>query len=194
MRIAEKWRKRLSPNTLKNNAWIPYDTLEGRDYWEALQICRDWTKLNHEVLHDHVKDKLKYNSKLRFWNEHNFVFKFNDEFFHAKGATPILDIFVPDNHTGFRLVPLNMAEPILILQDSITFTIENLGFAPHGAGRNVSRTAHKKKGIADLAKETDGLDIRFFTGIPDDSELPSAYKNANQVREQIEEFGLGILS
>ncbi len=191
MKCAEKWRKRLSPNTLKVNAWIPYDTEEGRDYWEALQIVRDWTKLNHEVLHDSVKDKLKYNSGVRFWNEHNFVFKGGvDNFFHAKGATPMIDHFVPDNDTGLRLIPLNMAEPILIATRSNSEGVGALGFAPHGAGRNVSRTAHKKSGKADLALETKGLDARFYTGIPDVSELPSAYKNARQVIEQIDEFNL----
>ena len=35
-----------------------------------------------------------------------------------------------------------------------------------------------------------GLDIRSFCGVPDLSELPSAYKSAAQVRRQIESFGL----
>ena len=32
--------------TLKQNAWIPAETQEGRDYWDALQIIRRWTKAN----------------------------------------------------------------------------------------------------------------------------------------------------
>lgn len=44
--------------------------------------------------------------------------------------------------TGPRLIPLNMAEPVLIVEGNTTAT--NLGFAPHGAGRNMSRTQHKK--------------------------------------------------
>src|ERR1700726_919580 len=35
-----------------------------------------------------------------------------------------------------------------------------------------------------------GIDARFFCGIPDISELPGAYKNADSVRAQIEEYGL----
>ena len=189
MIVAEKFRKKISPDTLKCNAWIPYDTEEGRDYWEALQICRDWTKLNHEVLHNHVQKKLKCVSGVRFWNEHNFVFKKVDFFYHAKGATPLLDEWVPDNKTGLRLIPLNMSQPILIVKGE--YMSNNLGFAPHGAGRNISRTAHKKKGTADLVIETAGLDVRFYTGIPDVSELPSAYKNATEVISQINEFNLG---
>jgi hypothetical protein len=40
-------------------------------------------------------------------------------------------------------------------------------------------------------EETVGLDIRFFSKEIDISELPSAYKNANAVREQMDDFGLG---
>jgi hypothetical protein len=35
-----------------------------------------------------------------------------------------------------------------------------------------------------------GLDIRSYCGVPDLSELPSAYKSGAQVRRQIEHFGL----
>ena len=68
MKIAEIFRKELSPKTPKRNAWIPYDTEEGKSYWEALQIIRDWTKLNHEVLHQSTCDKMNVTPFLRFWN------------------------------------------------------------------------------------------------------------------------------
>ena len=41
-----------------------------------------------------------------------------------------------------------------------------------------------------FTEETKGLDVRFFSGKIDISELPSAYKDANAVKRQIEEFGL----
>lgn len=195
MELAEKYRKMISPNTNKINAWIPYDTEDGQMYWEALQLVREWTKLNHEAIHFWVRDKSKYVSKLHFWNEHNFVFKKGEHFYHAKGATPLLDEFVPDNSTGLRLIPLNMSQPILIVKGE--GTEENLGFAPHGAGRNMSRSAHKKLislPIEEQLKlETKGLDVRFYTGKPDLSELPSAYKNAEEVKRQINHFNLGTI-
>ena len=194
MKLAEKFRQELSPNTLKRNAWIPYDTSEGVEYWEALQIVREWTKLNHTVIHQKTCELLGVEPTIRFWNEHNFVFKVDDLFYHAKGATPLDDKFVPDSYGGLRLIPLNMSEPVLVVKGEETET--NLGFAPHGAGRNVSRTAHikSKEGRTFqevFDEETDGLDVRFFSGIIDVSELPSAYKNADMVQSQIEEFGLG---
>lgn len=192
MKIAERFRQELSPKTLKQNAWIPFDTEEGQNYWEALQIVRKWTKKNHEVLHDATLHKLAKQPENRFWNEHNFVFKDGDLFYHAKGATPLDKKFMPDI-TGPRLIPLNMAESVLIVDGKTTNN--NLGFAPHGAGRNVSRTQHRKSKtgtVKDIFREeTKGLDIRFFSNEIDITELPSAYKNAATVRNQMEEFGLG---
>lgn len=195
MNVAEKFRKVLSPETLKQNAWIPFETREGEAYWDALKIIRKWTKLNHEVIHNAALGKLNVKLQSRFWNEHNFVFRDNDLFYHAKGATPLDAKFMPDI-TGPRLIPLNMSEPVLIVEGETTAT--NLGFSPHGAGRNMSRSAHKRS-KGDLTyeeifkEETEGLDIRFFSNEIDISELPSAYKNATNVRNQMQEFGLGTV-
>ncbi len=195
MKIAERFRKEISPDTKKQNAWIPFDTEEGQTYWDALQIIRSWTKTNHEVLHNATLAALGIEAHDRYWNEHNFVFKDNDLFYHAKGATPLDAKFMPDI-TGPRLIPLNMAEPVLIVTGETTPT--NLGFAPHGAGRNMSRTQHKrtKAAFTDEAvfmEETKGLDVRFFSKEIDVSELPSAYKNAATVRKQMDEFNLGTV-
>ena len=86
-----------------------------------------------------------------------------------------------------------VAEPVLIVRGKNA--PNGLGFSPHGAGRNFSRTQHKRMqaGRTDaeiFAAETQGIDARFFMGMTDISELPSAYKNAAAVRRQIETFGL----
>ncbi len=195
---AQMYTKKVSPKTLKRNAWLDYNTEEGELYWEALQIVREWTKLNHSSIHNKVADKLRIWGKDNFWNEHNFVFKDGDLFYHAKGATPLLDKFVPDSYCGRRLIPLNMAQPVLVVKGKENEN--NLGFAPHGAGRNISRSEHKrrleKKNISveeALKLETEGLDVRFYSGKPDTSELPSAYKDAEEVQKQIEKFGLGTV-
>ncbi len=194
MKVAEKFRKELSPQTLSTNAWIPYETDEGKNYWEALQIIREWTKLNHTVIHNKTSELLGITPIMNFWNEHNFVFKDGELFYHAKGATPLDDKFVPDSFNGLRLIPLNMSQPVLIVKGNTTE--QNLGFAPHGAGRNISRTQHIKnknnKTVEEIFnEETRGLDIRFFSKNIDISELPSAYKNSESVKKQMIEFGLG---
>jgi tRNA-splicing ligase RtcB len=194
MRAADRYRLLNSPETLKQNAWIPSDTKDGDDYWAALQMVRTWTRESHFAIHDLAKSLLP-GSKVtdRFWNEHNFVFRKSDGlFYHAKGATPAFGGWA-DDASDLTIIPLNMAEPILIVRGS---NADNgLGFSPHGAGRNFSRTQHKRQmgGRTDediFAEETAGIDARFFMGITDISELPSAYKNAASVRRQITEYGL----
>ncbi|MCV9962684.1 RtcB family protein [Pararhizobium sp. BT-229] len=204
MKIANKFREQLSPETHRENAWIPADSEEGDMYWSALQTIRQWTKENHYAIHDMTAEKLAAKVSDRFWNEHNFVFRKSDGlFYHGKGATPAFDNWAEDA-TDLTIIPLNMAEPILIVRGSNA--AHGLGFSPHGAGRNFSRTAHMRRlgeefgadsrGLspnniaAVMERETSGLDARFFSGIPDISELPSAYKNAANVRSQIEHYGL----
>lgn len=193
METAERFRQALSPETPKHNAWIPADSREGEAYWHALQAVRAWTKANHFAIHDLIAGTLGLERKDRFWNEHNFVFRKSDGlFYHAKGATPAWSDFAADS-SGLTLIPLNMAKPILITRG---LNADNaLGFAPHGAGRNFSRTAYMRRHSGKteeqiVAEQTAGIDARFFCGIPDVSELPGAYKNASAVRAQIAEFGL----
>jgi RNA-splicing ligase RtcB len=99
---------------------------------------------------------------------------------------------LPDT-AGVQIVPLNMSQPILFVRG--TRNDVNLGFAPHGAGRNLSRTQHKRlhAGRTDaeiFEAETRGIDARFFCGRIDVSELPSAYKDADRVQADMERFAL----
>jgi tRNA-splicing ligase RtcB (3'-phosphate/5'-hydroxy nucleic acid ligase) len=192
MQVAERFRKALSPATLKQNAWIPADSDEGLAYWDALQLLRRWTKANHNALHQAVVEATRAEAGDRIWNEHNFVFKRGDMFYHAKGATPAWDSYAQDA-SGLTLVPLNMAEPVLVVKGRDA--AHGLGFSPHGAGRNFSRSEHRRR-MGDmspaqaLAAETQGLDVRFHCGGVDASELPSSYKRAGAVGDQIRDYAL----
>jgi RNA-splicing ligase RtcB len=193
MAVAEKTRQQISPETPWQNAWIVADSKEGEAYWEALQIIREWTKQSHYKIHDLIAEALGLRVAHRFWNEHNFVFRKTDGlFYHAKGATPAFDGWAEDA-SGLTLIPLNMAEPILIARGR---NADNgLGFAPHGAGRNFSRGDYMRRNGGKteaemIAEQAPGIDVRYFCGIPDISELPNAYKNATAVRRQISEYGL----
>ena len=190
---AQYHTNKVVEGVLPQNAWLDYDSGLGYTYWDALQLVRRWTKANHAVLHTAVAEMIGSKIKERFWNEHNFVFMEDDLFYHAKGATPIHNDFMPDS-SGKQIVPLNMAQPVLIVEG--TANSRNLGFAPHGAGRNMSRTAHSNSLDPSLtheeifAKETKGLDIRTYCPDIDMSELPSAYKDGPKVRQQMEDMGL----
>lgn len=201
--VAKAMSAETAPYLHHDNLWIPYDTQEGQDYWDALQLIRRWTKGNHFAIHDAVAKAVGAKDKDRYWNEHNFVFKREYAgkiyFVHAKGATPAYMGFGPDTN-GKMLIPLNMAEPILVgkvnddVNHGMDFSISSLGFAPHGAGRNFSRTEFGRR-IAGTAKEmianvTSKYDVRAFSGKHDISEFPAAYKNADQIVKQIGDYGL----
>ncbi len=192
MAAAEGFRRALSPRTLKQNAWIPADSAQGRDYWQALQLIRDWTKANHAVLHQATAHAAGAEPGDQFWNEHNFVFRRGELYYHGKGATPAWGDYAADA-SGLTLIPLNMAQPVLVVRGRDA--PHALGFSPHGAGRNFSRSEHRRRMGAVtpeqlLKAETEGLDIRFHAGGVDASELPSSYKNADSVTAQIRSYGL----
>ena len=187
MAVAERFRQEICPDLDKGHAWIPASSDEGKAYWEALEIVRAWTKSNHAVIHDAVARAVGASIRYQRWNPHNFVFRDPADpslYWHAKGATPVRNAFLHDTD-GTQIIPLNMAQPILFVQGGDAPGAH--GFAPHGAGRDLSRTQHKRK-IGDeppqavFARETAGIDARFWSGTIDVSELPSAYKDADKVQ------------
>ncbi len=177
-------------------AWLDYNTEQGRDYWDALQYVARWTKANHESIHARFIERVGATPVAAFGNEHNFVWKRGDLFLHGKGATPAWK-----DDTGrplLGLIPLNMAAPILIVLGGDN--AEYLSFAPHGAGRNESRTAMLRQFGGDekamdtaLAESTQGIDVRWYYGKADLSESPLGYKPAAQIKAQIEHFALATV-
>ncbi len=179
-------------------AWLEASSEIGREYWEALQYVGRWTEANHRAIHRRFLERSGGDRILDFGNQHNFVWRKGDLYLHGKGATPAWKD--GSGRPLLGLIPLNMAAPILVTlgRDNESY----LGFAPHGAGRNLSRTALKRRelgrdGFGDekrirerVEEQTRGLDIRWFRGAPDLSESPVAYKSAEQVRSQITQFGL----
>ncbi|MEZ5855668.1 MAG: RtcB family protein [Hyphomicrobiaceae bacterium] len=200
--LAEAVRQtsRISPDTPAHQAWIDPESDAGALYWDALQYVARWTRRNHQLVHERTLARLGIGALGSVGNEHNFVWKRGDRYFHGKGATPAWADATGNPLLG--LIPLNMAAPVLLTlgRDNTEFA----SFSPHGAGRNKSRTALLKElgihGLApelfvtksreSVARQTEGLDVRFFYDRPDVSESPVAYKSADQVREQIERFGL----
>jgi hypothetical protein len=199
-KAATEHTKRVSPETRPHQAWLDPDSEEGAAYWDALQYVARWTKRNHELIHERTAERLGITQLTAFGNEHNFVWQRGDRFYHGKGATPAWTDEA--GHPLLGVIPLNMAEPILVTLGTNNDTYAS--FAPHGAGRNKSRTQLMRElGLSDLttedivarghellAQQTEGLDVRFVSGRPDISETPIAYKSAATVRAQIDHFGL----
>jgi RNA-splicing ligase RtcB len=195
---ARKWCDENAKDIPDSAVWLPADTAEGRAYWDALQYVARWTRENHAQIHAAFLRRLGGRALVQLGNEHNFVWKRGNSFFHGKGATPAWR----DEHGRplLGLIPLNMAREILIVLGSDNDQF--LSFCPHGAGRNLSRTAMLRPykdadGEIDparvqqvLAENTAGLDVRWFCGAPDLSESPLGYKDATKVKAQIDQFGL----
>ncbi len=49
---ARRWCNENAQGVPDAACWLPADTDEGRNYWEALQYIARWTRENHAVLHD----------------------------------------------------------------------------------------------------------------------------------------------
>lgn len=177
--LAKNLTKKICPEVRPEHSWIPWSD-GGEEYWNALEIVKSWTMYNHMNLHQLIIEKAKCDIIDNIWTPHNFVFKDGGFFWHAKGSTPMF---------GDRaLIPMNMRDGILIAEGK-----SSCGFAPHGAGRNLSRAAFKKTVEDDVdlyLKETEGIDVRFKFGI-DVSELPSAYKGMDSIVSDIKKYNLG---
>ena len=189
---AEKHVARTAQHIPPAAAWIDANSDTGRDYWHALQYVARWTKANHRAVHRRFLERIGGEIVAEVGNEHNFVWQRGDMFYHGKGATPAWKD--EQGRPQLGLIPLNMAEPILLVFGGDRD--EFLSFAPHGAGRNLSRTAMRRKFPDEasrrtaIERSTKDIDVRWFCGKPDLSETPLAYKNAAQVKAQIGEFGL----
>ena len=196
---AEKHTRKIAKDIPKAAAWLDFDTEIGEEYWEALQYVGRWTKANHQSIHARFLERCEASAITEFGNEHNFVWRRGDIFLHGKGATPAWKDESGNPLLG--LIPLNMASPILMVlgRDNEDY----LSFCPHGAGRNISRTAtlkpfkNKKTGELDeeriaetIAEATEGIEVRWFYGKSDLTESPIGYKSPEQVKAQIQQFGL----
>ncbi len=189
---ALKHTAKQAANIPEAAAWLDAKSGEGAAYWEALQYVAMWTKANHRSIHRRFLERIGAAGVAEIANEHNFVWRRGDTFFHGKGATPAWKD--EKGRPLLGLIPLNMAEPVLIVlgADNPDF----LSFAPHGAGRNISRTAMKRRFGSqearedEIARSTAGIDVRWFCGKPDLGETPAAYKDAARVKAQIAKFNL----
>ena len=218
IKSAEKHCKEVCPDLFRNEnggkewSWISEEDEE--EYWQALKLIEEWTKFNHECTHQAILNKLNDEtinaSLMELFTPHNFVFKEiidgNIVYHHAKGSTPLCSKL---NSQQFKIIPLNMRAPTLLVSDHPE---NKCKFGPHGAGRIVSRVGHlKSKGLSDLKnpskykemlddgtiqkvlnEEFKGSKVQpvFWTGNPDLTEAPSAYKNSNTIIEEIEKYKL----
>ena len=85
---AEKHTAKVAEGIPKASAWLDANSDTGKDYWDALQYISRWTKANHRAIHRRFLEKIGGTGVAELGNEHNFVWKRGDHFYHGKGATP----------------------------------------------------------------------------------------------------------
>lgn len=168
-RLAKTLHPKL-PKEMVHLAWLDFDTVEGEEYWEAMQLMGRYAAANHACIHRHIVAALGAEVLLDIENHHNFAWKeeVNGEtlIVHRKGATP-----AGKNVLG--IIPGSMASPAFIIRGK--GHPESLNSASHGAGRMMSR----KKAIElftwkQLKTLLDERGVTLLTAGLD--EAPMAYK------------------
>jgi tRNA-splicing ligase RtcB len=167
------------PKELKHLAWLPLDTADGQEYWNAMNLMGRYAAANHDCIHKHIAKKVGAHVVLDIENHHNFAWKEKhlvngaerEVIVHRKGATPA-------GVGVLGVIPGSMASPGFVVRGK--GSDPSLHSASHGAGRVMSRKkalesftwSATKKLLAERGVEllSSGLD-----------EVPGVYKDIHQV-------------
>jgi len=170
-------RERLPslPDELRHLAWLDLDSEEGREYWNAMELMRQYAAANHACIHRHVAEHLAADVVLDLENHHNFAWKEvhdgEELIVHRKGATPA-------GEGVLGIIPGSMATATYVARGKGNDA--SLHSASHGAGRVMSRKQAKK--TLDWSEADRRLAAARVTlmsaGI---DEAPMVYKNIDEV-------------
>src|SRR5215467_8826096 len=167
------------PSELLRLAWLPMDSQEGQDYWNAMELMGQYAAANHACIHRHVAEHLGAQVLLDLENHHNFAWKERhtidgverEVIVHRKGATPA-------GQGVLGIIPGSMAAPGFVVSGK--GNPESLNSASHGAGRVMSRTQATKtfewKKVNAFLREK-GVTL-ISAGL---DEVPMVYKNIHEV-------------
>ena len=169
----------LLPRELLRLAWLPLDSEEGQEYWNAMELMGQYAAANHACIHQHIAENLGAQVLLDLENHHNFAWKERhviggverEVIVHRKGATP-----AGDGVLG--IIPGSMASPGFVVSGK--GNAESLNSASHGAGRAMSRkAANEKFNWKDVNRLLRERGVTLISAGLD--EVPMAYKNIREV-------------
>jgi tRNA-splicing ligase RtcB len=167
------------PSELLRLAWLPLDTEEGQEYWNAMELMGRYAAANHACIHRHISENLGAQVLLDLENHHNFAWKEKhaidgverEVIVHRKGATPA-------GQGVLGIIPGSMASPGFVVSGK--GNPESLDSASHGAGRVMSRkAANEKFNWKDVNRFLRERGVTLISAGLD--EVPMAYKNIRQV-------------
>jgi tRNA-splicing ligase RtcB len=167
------------PSELLRLAWLPLDSQEGREYWNAMELMGRYAAANHACIHRHIAENLGAQVLLDLENHHNFAWKEKhvisgverEVIVHRKGATPA-------GAGVLGIIPGSMASPGFVV--SGRGNPDSLDSASHGAGRAMSRkAANEKFNWKDVNRLLRERGVTLISAGLD--EVPMAYKNIREV-------------
>src|SRR5438128_1806536 len=167
------------PSELLRLAWLPLDSQEGQEYWNAMELMGRYAAANHACIHRHIAENLGAQVLLDLENHHNFAWKEKhvidgverEVVVHRKGATPA-------GQGVLGIIPGSMASPGFVVSGK--GNAESLDSASHGAGRAMSRkAANEKFNWKDVNRFLKQQGVTLISAGLD--EVPMAYKNIREV-------------
>lgn len=165
------------PKELQELAWLPLDSVYGREYWTAMELMGDYARANHQIIHDDITRRLMFDVVAWIENHHNFAWK-EDKILkdktvivHRKGATPA--------HKGvYGVIPGTMNTTAYLVQGK--GNPASLFSASHGAGRAMScKKAKATFTRDDMVRILKEAGVTLISGSLD--EISSGYKDIETV-------------
>ncbi|HPU54655.1 MAG TPA: RtcB family protein [Verrucomicrobiota bacterium] len=178
-KLASQRCRSFLPAELLRLAWLPLDSEEGQEYWNAMELMGRYAAANHACIHRHIARHLGAQVLLDLEDHHNFAWKEKhvidgverEVVVHRKGATPA-------GRGTLGIIPGSMASPGFIVSGK--GHPESLDSASHGAGRAMSRKAASAKfNWKDVNRYLKQQGVTLISAGLD--EVPMAYKNIREV-------------
>jgi tRNA-splicing ligase RtcB len=177
-KLCDKWYSDVPDKEL---SFLPIETKEGKEYFDAMNFCLDFAELNREIMMLKCQTAMNYSRAVETISIHHNYARWENHFnknviVHRKGATSakVGDIgIIPGSQGTKSYITSGKGNPDSFMSSS------------HGAGRIMGRNAAIKNLDYDLeVKKMDDLGILHSIRNRDDlDEASGAYKDIDLVME-----------
>ena len=167
----DKIARKQNPYEIEDLSYLTGD--EAKKYLEDLQIATKFSQLNRKIIADEILNKMGWKEKSSFESIHNYI---GDDGVIRKGS-------IRADKGKKVIIPLNMRDGAIIATGKGNPDWNNS--APHGAGRQYSRSeASKLLDIEEFKKAMQGIHSSCISKSTLD-EAPMAYKNAAEIIDNV---------
>lgn len=177
-RLCERWASDIPDPDL---SFLPIDSPEGHEYYEAMKYCLEFAQANRELMMENLKSVVGplargFDTTINIHHnyaafEHHFG---TDVLVHRKGATQA--------QTGQPgIIPGSMGAPSYITRG--LGNPESFESSSHGAGRRMGRKEAKRTlNLEEERAKMEGI-VHGLRTVEDLDEAPGAYKSIDKVME-----------